>query len=274
MSLSLFFVYPLYRFISSSYVSLYSYAMWKHNTSAYVDPNVLKALAVNGTIIWDVPPSSPVDRYRRFGRTYRLTLLSQHEGSTSIQNVSKGLTDETTPHPKKLHSSADAFFLLVTCLAYFFTLKMEAVRSSQTSVNFYRTTLRHIPEDLLIRVWHTVVLSYQCFGGIYFLHLQGWRSQHLPPEIAENNEKFHSSYHDWSLLWFSSVPPGEYSGTASTQPRPLPSKLFPIHYLRIMVWDTDSTVKLTTSKRCDRFQHSSQRSKHFLCLANSAKCGS
>jgi hypothetical protein len=40
------------------------------------------------------------------------------------------------------------FFLMVAFLAYFvLTLKMEAVRSSETSVNFYPTTQRHISED-------------------------------------------------------------------------------------------------------------------------------
>jgi hypothetical protein len=38
-------------------------------------------------------------------------------------------------------------FLLVTCLAYSSTLKMEAVRSFKTSAYFYETTRRHIPED-------------------------------------------------------------------------------------------------------------------------------
>jgi hypothetical protein len=38
-------------------------------------------------------------------------------------------------------------FLVATFLAYFSTLKMEAVRSSETSVNFYQTTRHYIPED-------------------------------------------------------------------------------------------------------------------------------
>jgi hypothetical protein len=31
--------------------------------------------------------------------------------------------------------------------AYFWTLKMEAVLSSKTSINFYQTSQHHIPED-------------------------------------------------------------------------------------------------------------------------------
>lgn len=36
---------------------------------------------------------------------------------------------------------------LFACSAHSSTLKMEEVHSSKTSVNFYQTTRRHIPED-------------------------------------------------------------------------------------------------------------------------------
>jgi hypothetical protein len=38
-------------------------------------------------------------------------------------------------------------FMLISCLAYFSTLKMEAACSSETPVDFQRTTWRYIPED-------------------------------------------------------------------------------------------------------------------------------
>jgi hypothetical protein len=37
--------------------------------------------------------------------------------------------------------------LLDSCLAYSSTLEMKATCSSETSVNFQRTTRRYIPED-------------------------------------------------------------------------------------------------------------------------------
>jgi hypothetical protein len=37
--------------------------------------------------------------------------------------------------------------MLVSCLAYSSTLKMEATCSSETSVNFQHITCRYIPED-------------------------------------------------------------------------------------------------------------------------------
>jgi hypothetical protein len=44
-----------------------------------------------------------------------------------------------------------AWFLLVTYLAYSSTVKMEAVRSSETSVTCYRITEYHIAEDSNLR---------------------------------------------------------------------------------------------------------------------------
>jgi hypothetical protein len=38
-------------------------------------------------------------------------------------------------------------FMLVSCLAYSSTLKMEAICSSDTSVDFQQFTRRYIPED-------------------------------------------------------------------------------------------------------------------------------
>jgi hypothetical protein len=40
-----------------------------------------------------------------------------------------------------------AVFMLVSCKAYYSTLEMEAICSSETSVDFQRATLRYIPED-------------------------------------------------------------------------------------------------------------------------------
>jgi hypothetical protein len=46
-----------------------------------------------------------------------------------------------------MQAKLSAWFLLVNRLDYFDTLKMEAVRSSYTSVNLYLTIRRHIQED-------------------------------------------------------------------------------------------------------------------------------
>jgi hypothetical protein len=41
-------------------------------------------------------------------------------------------------------------FMYVSSLVYYSTLKMEATRSSKTSVDFQQTTRRYIPEDRIL----------------------------------------------------------------------------------------------------------------------------
>jgi hypothetical protein len=56
-----------------------------------------------------------------------------------------------------------------SCLAYSSTLKMEATRSSETSVDFYRTTWRYIPED---RTLHNYICETLNPTNIYIKVLQ------------------------------------------------------------------------------------------------------
>jgi hypothetical protein len=44
-----------------------------------------------------------------------------------------------------------AYLILVSCLAYFSILKMEATCSSEKSVYFQRTTRRYIPEYITLQ---------------------------------------------------------------------------------------------------------------------------
>jgi hypothetical protein len=57
---------------------------------------------------------------------------------------SSGLNNKTSKKPELCFPPA---FMLVSCLAYSSTLKMEAICSSKTSVETQRTTWRLIPED-------------------------------------------------------------------------------------------------------------------------------
>jgi hypothetical protein len=45
-----------------------------------------------------------------------------------------------------------ACFMLVSCLAYSSILKMEAIRSSETSIDFHRTTRHYIREDRTLKL--------------------------------------------------------------------------------------------------------------------------
>jgi hypothetical protein len=82
-----------------------------------VEFGVFTAVVMKSIIFWDMTPCSPLNCTRRFGGTYRLHLQGQ----------------------------------LATCLLAgllnYSTLKMEAIRSSETSGAIQRTTRRHIPED-------------------------------------------------------------------------------------------------------------------------------
>jgi hypothetical protein len=74
--------------------------------------------AMKGTSFGAVTLCSSVEVYRRFGGPYHLRLQGRRGGGK-----------------------------LVSCLAYSPTPKMEAIHSSETSVDFYHTTRCYVPED-------------------------------------------------------------------------------------------------------------------------------
>jgi hypothetical protein len=54
----------------------------------------------------------------------------------------------------KLKAVRYSLCLLLACVAYSSTLKMGALHFSKTSINFYRTIWRHIPEDDILHSHH------------------------------------------------------------------------------------------------------------------------
>jgi hypothetical protein len=59
-----------------------------------------------------------------------------------------------------MHVGFEVLTALVSCSAYFSTLKMEAICSSETSADFKQTTCRYIPDDsTLSNIIHVTVLS-------------------------------------------------------------------------------------------------------------------
>jgi hypothetical protein len=75
------------------------------------------------TIFWDVMPCSPVEVHWNFGGTYYLHLQGR-----SVNQVSRAL--------------------LAACfLGRIRFFQMEAIRSSETSLDFFRTRPRYNPED-------------------------------------------------------------------------------------------------------------------------------
>jgi hypothetical protein len=125
---------------------------------------------------WDLTPRS----YQCFGGMGYLYLRDKSEvrrnmlplthgqiwRRTFLQNVGNDLSHYTTSHPRReqpyehnvdemnacdggrvLSSLLATCFTLVSCSAYYSTLKMEVACSSEMSVEFQLTTRRYIPED-------------------------------------------------------------------------------------------------------------------------------
>jgi hypothetical protein len=83
---------------------------------------VLTAVVMKISVFWDITPCSPLKPNWHFGGTCR------HQ-------------------PQGRRISQATCFTLVSYLAYSLTLKMEATCSSETLVDFQRTSQHYIPED-------------------------------------------------------------------------------------------------------------------------------
>jgi hypothetical protein len=68
-----------------------------------------------------------------------------------------------------------ACFVLISCMANSSSLKMEAIRSSETSVNFHRTTWRYIPEGRSLHNYRCENLKFNSY--ILFCFVSGKRKQ-------------------------------------------------------------------------------------------------
>jgi hypothetical protein len=67
-------------------------------------------------------------------------------------------------------SSSNCFFLVVACLTYSPTLKMEAVCSCEKSVNFHRTTRHHFPVETLLPFFLNILSSPLKASGYYTIY--------------------------------------------------------------------------------------------------------
>jgi hypothetical protein len=103
---------------------------------SYVRFEVLIAVVMKSFIVWCITPCSLFKVNRCFGGIYRLHL--QGRRISRARNQSQSMIWELCLPPA---------FRLVSCSTYSSTLKMEAICSSETSVETRRTTRRHIPED-------------------------------------------------------------------------------------------------------------------------------
>jgi hypothetical protein len=103
---------------------------------------------MNAIIFWDITSCSPLKVNRLFGGTFRL----HFQGRISLLTA----------------------FILVSCSVYY-TLKMEAICSSELSVGFQRTTLLYIPEDSFLDETQGYCRPY--------LYFKNWKWSVLPGTI-------------------------------------------------------------------------------------------
>jgi hypothetical protein len=99
------------------------------HSNLFTMPRTVNTL--KNSVFWDITPCSPSKINWRFGEICRL-----HRQSRRISQAIK-----------QRESLFATCFTLVSCLSYSSTLKMEVTCSSETSVDFRRTTRRYIPED-------------------------------------------------------------------------------------------------------------------------------
>jgi hypothetical protein len=74
-----------------------------------------------------------------------------------------------------------AYFWFIARLAYSAILKIEAVRSSKTPVNLYRTTRRHIPENSTLPIIKPFFKFTKPMFLIPLFHFNGSRANHKVP---------------------------------------------------------------------------------------------
>jgi hypothetical protein len=115
--------------------------------------NALRMLSFTCTfpIFWDITPCSPLKINRRFRK-----------------NISPPSSGSKNKSSKISASKLAPAFTLVSCSAS--TLKTEAICSSETSVNFQRTTWHYIPSTLHNRRYEKLRSYISClaFSQYYF----------------------------------------------------------------------------------------------------------
>jgi hypothetical protein len=112
----------------------------------YIVFEVLTAVVMKSTIFWDITPCSALKVNRRLGGTYHLHLQG-----------------------RRIRSACHLLLQWFLARLIFWTLKMEAICSSYTSVEFQRTIRRYIPKDCILQTRHTFrVLCHAFFKENYW----------------------------------------------------------------------------------------------------------
>jgi hypothetical protein len=129
---------------------------------------------------------SPVKKKEQITEEYCLlgynTVWSVENQPAFRRNILPPSSGSKNKVSKKPELCLPPAFTLVSCSAYSSTLKMEAICSSETSVDFQRTTQRYIPEDGTLHNHRCENLkSYitKLFSKIWGVHSGIWKLLYL-----------------------------------------------------------------------------------------------
>jgi hypothetical protein len=117
------------------------------------------------SIFFDITLCISVKFNRHFGEAYRIHLHGDEQANKTYWIARSPLANLVLF--RKVLALLAACFMLVSCTAYSSTLKMEAICSSEMSVDFHRTTWRYIPEDRILQNFHHFPQFLQRMSGQY-----------------------------------------------------------------------------------------------------------
>jgi hypothetical protein len=138
----------LHLFLQLYFENDYHNVQW--TSLSHVGFEVLTAVVMKSTIFWDITLCSLLNVNRRFRGIYHLHFQGRRISQTRNQHEALLAT----------------CFTLVSCLAYSWTLKMEVICSSETSVDIQWTTWRYIPEGSTLQaypIFHNICVKSESF---------------------------------------------------------------------------------------------------------------
>jgi hypothetical protein len=141
------------------------------------------------TFFWDITPCSPLKVNLRFGRTYRFHLQGQRISQGRNQRERRWLC------------------LTVYCSTYSSNLKMEAKFSSETSVDFQRTTRHYTPEHITLHNHRCENLKSYIMLNVFAsksLRRSSWHSDIQPFLFAYPQIQFFFNFVSPNLVYNSS----------------------------------------------------------------------
>jgi hypothetical protein len=116
--------------------------------------------SVSGSVIWNVMPLSP-------------TKLNPNICPTYLIHIQNRRTDLKRNQHEPDSESCAVCFILISYLAYSSLLKTERIFSSETMINFNRTTRHYIPEDNTLE-WSKMLLQTVAFFVFVTTKRWGW----------------------------------------------------------------------------------------------------